>query len=237
MGEWGTVVSEEKKDNKVGVVTITQKRGGRIMVRPKRLTTLVMLSGGIDSIYRLVKLLDETDDDVLVHHIHLVNQEGRHKVEAERVRKIVKWCESKYRKVKYSESGVDHRGFLFFGYDMVTVGFEAGIVSHSFFAAHNRMPDRWMIGACTEEPRWLERWEHVKACLAANCFPQDPPEYFAFPTVTKLEEVRYLPAELVEMAWTCRTPVVVDGEYTECGKCQTCELMIKVRKENREKTA
>ncbi len=227
--------TENNEDN--SVIRITQKRGGRISVRPKRLTTLVMFSGGIDSIYTLVKVLRETDDEVLVHHIHMVNQEGRHKIEAERARKIVKWCEENIREVKYSESGVDHRGFLFFGYDIVTVGFEAGIVCHSYFASQNRMPDRWAIGACSEEPHWMERWTHVKACLAANCFPQEPPKTLRFPIIPKLDEIRYLPAELVEMAWTCRTPVVENGEHTECGKCQTCELMIKVRKENREKSA
>ena len=40
-------------------------------------TTLVMLSGGVDSVYRLVKLLRETDDEVLAHHVHLVNIEQR----------------------------------------------------------------------------------------------------------------------------------------------------------------
>ena len=42
--------------------------GGRC---PK--TMLVMFSGGIDSTHSLVELLRETDDEVLVHHIHLVN--------------------------------------------------------------------------------------------------------------------------------------------------------------------
>lgn len=198
----------------------------------QRLTTLVMLSGGIDSIYSLVKLLEETDDDILVHHIHIVNEEGRHAVEAERVRKIVRWCEKKYRKLSYSESGIDHRGFTFYGYDMVAVGFEAGIVCKSFFKAQQRMPDRWMIGECSEETHWLERWQHVKACLAANCFPETPPEYFAFPIITKLEEIRYLPSELVELAWTCRRPVRrEDGGFDECGNCNTCKLLISVREE------
>ena len=41
------------------------------------MTTLVMFSGGIDSTAMLVKLLTQDADELRVHHVHLVNREGR----------------------------------------------------------------------------------------------------------------------------------------------------------------
>ena len=36
----------------------------------RQVKSLVMWSGGLDSTYSLVRLLGETDDEVLVHHVH-----------------------------------------------------------------------------------------------------------------------------------------------------------------------
>ena len=59
-----------------------------------------MFSSGVDSTYTLVKLLQETDDDIYAHHINMVNMEARHDVERERSRAIITWCNANIRKVK-----------------------------------------------------------------------------------------------------------------------------------------
>jgi 7-cyano-7-deazaguanine synthase in queuosine biosynthesis len=41
------------------------------------MTTLVMFSGGLDSTAMLVRLLEQTADELRVHHIRMVNREGR----------------------------------------------------------------------------------------------------------------------------------------------------------------
>lgn len=184
-----------------------------------------MLSGGIDSAYTLLRLLRESEDTILAHHIHMVNAENRHKVEADSCRRIVEYCNQHHRKVSYSESAVDHRGMLFMGFDMVTVGFEAGIVAHSYFLATKTMPDRWTVGTCLEEGHWMERYEHVQACCAANCFPNEPPEFFTLPLVPKREEMEYLPMDYLALTWTCRRPVWTGSAFVACGTCKTCELM------------
>ncbi len=205
------------------------KRG--IVVSRRRKVTLVMLSGGIDSVYTLVKLLRETDDEILAHHVDLINQEDRFRIEGKRCLEIVKHCREHYRDFSFSQSAVDHRGFRFFGYDMVTVGFEAGIVAHSYLDAKGQPVDRWTVGTCTEEGHWEERFKHVEACVAANCFPEAPPKFFLLPMVTKRAEMDYLGEALVDLCWTCRTPVPTEDGVAECGRCKTCELMIEVRRQ------
>lgn len=192
-------------------------------------TTLLMLSGGIDSTYALHRLLTRTDDSVLAHHVHFVNEEGRHEVEGERCRAIVAWCQENLRAFRYSESLLDHRGLAFFGYDMVGVGFEAGLVSHAHFLSEGRMPDRWTIGTCLEEGHNEARFRHVEACVAANCWPEAPPPFFLPPLVSKRDELLALPQALRDFAWTCRRPVMTEDGPRECGTCKTCRLMAEVR--------
>ena len=210
---------------------------GSLVVSRRPMTTIVMFSGGIDSAYTLVKLLKETTDELLVHHIHFVNAEGRHRIEADRAYRIVAFCEKTYRPFTYTESGLDHRAFTFFGFDMIGVGFEAGLVAHSYRNETGHMPVRWTIGSCAEEARNTTRWPHVLACMAANCFPEAPPAYFGLPIISKVDEIAYLPDDIVDMAWTCRRPVWSNGTAYECGRCKTCKVMAAVRRRKTEEDA
>jgi hypothetical protein len=193
--------------------------------------TVVMFSSGVDSSYTLVKLLTETDDDIYAHHIHMINPEMRHDVEAERARAITTWCNENIRKVRYSESSIDHRGLLWFGFDIMAVGFEAGILAHSFQIARGRRLDRWTIGTCLEEGHDEKRFAHVLNCCAANCYPHDAPEFFLLPLIPKEREMAFLPAAVLDLCWTCRRPVTLpDGGIRECGTCKTCKVMNGIRK-------
>ena len=181
--------------------------------------TLVMFSGGVDSTYVLLKLLCETRDEVFAHHIHLVNYEGRHTVEAQRCRQIVEYCRRSVRAFHYTESAIDHRGFRFFGIDMISVGFEAGLVAHSYLIP------RWTCGISADDQRWEARFRHVEASVAANAFPLAPPEFFLLPRVSKLEEMRYLPPELLAMTWSCRKPIVEGDAFLACARCRACRTL------------
>ncbi|MBL8582116.1 MAG: hypothetical protein JNL61_07825 [Rhizobiaceae bacterium] len=208
------------------------------MGTPRRRATLVMFSAGIDSTYTLVRLLQETDDEIYAHHVHMVNVENRHEVEARRSRAIAEHCMKTIRKFHYSETSIDHRNMRWFGYDIISVGFEAGIVAHSFHMARKRPMDRWTIGTCEEEGHDEERFAHVLAACAANCYPTPPPAFFLLPLIPKAEEIAYLPRPVVELCWTCRRPVAqADGPPAECGTCKTCKLMLKIRAERGTSTA
>ena len=184
--------------------------------------TLVMFSGGIDSTYALHKLLTDTDDEIYAHHVHLVNYEGRHVIEARRCREIVAYCRRTIRPFHYTESTIDHRGFRFFGIDMISVGFEAGLVAHSYHVP------RWTAGISADDQRWEARFRHVEACVAANAFPFAPPEFFLLPQVSKLDEMRALPPELLAMTWSCRKPVVDGDTFLACAQCRACATLARL---------
>ena len=184
-----------------------------------------MLSGGVDSTYTLIKLLKETNHTILVHHIHLVNNEERFEIEAQRVLSIIELCRKLYRPFLYSETLIDHSNMPFFGYDIISVGFEAGIVAHSYETAYKSKVSGWTVGTCSEEGHLKKRFVYAKAACQANCFPKKAPDFFLFPPIPKYEQIQYLPKEIVNHCWTCRRPVQTKQGVKECGRCKTCKLM------------
>ncbi len=186
--------------------------------------TLVMLSGGLDSVYTLWKLLTETDDTVLVHHINFVNFERRYVIEAERCRKIVEYLQKQVREFQYSETTLDRRSQLFAGYDTMACGYEVGIVASSFLLKHNRAVDRWTVGSCLEEGGWSARWRYVEDSVKSSAYPLQAPEFFTLPIVSKQEEIDAVPSELLRLTWACRRPILTEAGYEPCGVCQTCKL-------------
>ena len=108
--------------------------------------SLVMLSGGIDSTYVLARMLREFEDEVVVHHIHCLNDSQRHVAEQRACNQIVAYCRENYRDFAYSETMIDHRRMLSHGIDMIAAGFEAGVVSASYALATNKNIDRWLVG-------------------------------------------------------------------------------------------
>jgi len=202
----------------------------------RKQVTLVMLSGGIDSVYVLQRLLKESDDEIIAHHIHFVNRERRHKAEAIACKRIVSHLRETVRPFHYTESTIDRRRFEAFGMDDMCVGFEVGIVSNSFQINRGYPIDRWTSGTCLEEEleyygsHELERFEHVLNSAAASSYPGQAPRYFQLKIIPKVQQLDYMGTDLVGLCWTCRTPVWNEnGEPSECGTCKTCTLMARLR--------
>ena len=229
-------IEEDAGPGETVTETFETVEGDQVTRRRKRIT-LIMLSGGVDSVYALAKVLKESDDVVLAHHMHLINREGRHKAEALACKKIVEYCKANYRDFFYTESIIDRSRFKAFGMDIITAAFEAGIVVQSYHADTGSLVDRWTCGINAEdfdgwraEDTHLHRRPAMLKAIEANCHPHKPPRFFNLPLRPKAELLRYMGPELTSLCWTCRRPVVQkDGSYLECGECPTCEIMNSIR--------
>lgn len=197
-----------------------------------------MLSGGIDSLYSLHHLLTTTTDDVWVHHVHLVNREGRHRAEARACSDIVAWCRQHLRPFRYTESTVDHAALELSGRDVLWVALEAGLIAQNAWPVAHKHLDRWVLGYCLEESEEVVAGETVSAsnrraiietAVHVTAHPIAPPPLAKLPLIAKHEEVEAMPPALTALAWTCRTPQVFESEFVECGTCKTCQLMETVR--------
>jgi hypothetical protein len=187
--------------------------------------TLLMFSGGLDSTYVLFKLLRDTDDVVVVHHIHLLTNLGRHVPEASSCLKIVDYCRKNIRPFSYSESAIDHRGHRCHGYDLIAAGFEAGMVASSFYAATHKYVDRWTLGVAKDDPMPAARIKHAQNCCSFNCQHRPAPRLFLFPAVGPREEIEYLPRDLFDLTWSCRQPTGIPHDIRPCGKCVPCRRL------------
>jgi len=201
--------------------------------------SLLMFSGGIDSLFSLYQVLHDTDDVLWAHHVNLVNREGRYRAEAEACGNIVAWCTEKLRPFRYTESTIDHSAFEMFGRDVLVVAFEAGIVVQNGHRIFGRGFDRWMLGYCQEEAEEMlpsgvvasstNRRSVIEQCLSASAHPIVPPRLHSQPLIPKQAQIEAMPPELVQLAWTCRQPVWRESTAHECGTCKTCKLMKPIR--------
>lgn len=204
---------------------------------------LIMLSGGVDSVYLLAQTLRETKDTVIAHHIHLVSWKDRHEAEADACRKIVDYCRENYRHFEYSESTVIRNG-SHIGFDVMICAHEAGVAAVDFYQKNGYPLDSWTIGICEEdfEPGMLgaagpSRLKHILATIEASCYPNPPPFYYRPPVIPKARIIGYLGEELTALCWACRTPVRTETGFETCNACKSCRHMNTAHEQIRQNAA
>ena len=86
--------------------------------------TLLNFSGGIDSAYCLYRYLkDDPRETLLVHHLNLINKEGRAPHEKQAVKSILDWCvKNGIANFKYIESAFDYGTLGYLVKDIEIIG-------------------------------------------------------------------------------------------------------------------
>ena len=186
------------------------------------MTTLVMFSGGLDSTAMLAKLLAESADDLHVHHIRMVNREGRDRAEQRAVEAIVAYCRARYRGFRYSESALDFSGLEAIPIDYLSIAFVACQV-----AIDTPGCNRVAVGALAADTDIANRsarqkrvFEEMYACYRARKLGEPRVEWLfpVYPT-PKAELAAALPPELLDLTWSCRRPI--EG-FRPCLVCKAC---------------
>ncbi len=191
-----------------------------------------MFSGGIDSTAMLVKLLTEGTDELRVHHIRMVNKEGRDGAEQRAVEAIVAYCRGRYRPFRTSESALDFRGLEAIPIDYLSIAFVACQV-----AIDTPGCARIALGSLAQDTDIVNRsarqqrvFEEMYACYRARKLGEPRVEWI-FPVYDrpKSEIAAALPAELLELTWSCRRPVPVPGGFRPCQACKACRARADLR--------
>lgn len=192
--------------------------------RKNGVRSLVMFSGGLDSVALLANILKETDHHVHVHHIEIVNKEGRDVAEDIAVEKTLDYIRKNYREFDYSSSRNEFMLGLGGGTDLQLALFTAGRVvtalqgNIDFVFTGHIQPPFWELseGATVfnavfihrrQKPEWLWPFSKINAGF----------------TTRKAHIYASIPQELAELTWSCRTPVSATSIYTPCGKCHACK--------------
>ena len=187
-----------------------------------------MFSGGVDSTAMLVKLLaeprEELRDELRVHHIRMVNREGRDRAESRAVAGIVAYCRAHYRAFRYSESALDFSALEAIPIDYLSIAFVACQV-----AIDTPGCNRIAVGALAADTDIANRsarqqrvFQEMYACYRARKLGEPSVEWI-FPVydVPKSELAAALPHELLDLTWSCRRPV--EG-FLPCGACKACRV-------------
>lgn len=187
-----------------------------------------MFSGGIDSTAMLVKLLaeprEEMRDELRVHHIRMVNREGRDRAEGRAVERIVAYCRAHYRAFRYSESALDFSTLEAIPIDYLSIAFVACQV-----AIDTPRCNRVAVGALAADTDIVNRsarqqrvFQEMYACYRARKLGEPSVEWI-FPVydVPKSELAAALPHELLELTWSCRRPL---QGFQPCGTCKACRV-------------
>lgn len=191
------------------------------------MATLLMFSGGLDSTAALHKLLTGSDDELRVHHIHLVNREARSRAEADAAAAVIAWCREHHRPFQYSESTIEFARLEAIPIDYLSVAFVACQV-----AIDTPGCNRIAAGTLATDPGEIKHRISVKQrevfdSMYAHYRQRKlgvPDMRWIYPVYdfSKAQIVASLPEELRAVAWSCRRPVADGGGYRTCGECKPC---------------
>ncbi|MDW8470067.1 MAG: hypothetical protein RML56_15005 [Burkholderiales bacterium] len=197
------------------------------------MTTLVMLSGGLDSTACLYKLLRETDWPIHAHHIRLMDREGRARAEQHAVEAIVGWCRRHLRPFRYSESALDFSQLEAIPVDWMAIAYVACQVAIDTPGC--RRIAVGILGADLQETRWRasERQRRLFEAMYEYYRARklgEPEVEWIYPVyaLDKAAVAALLPAELRAFAWSCRRPVTTPDGYRACGECRPCRKRAEV---------
>jgi hypothetical protein len=221
------VAIESKYKRPYGVMhdTIQFEEGSQII--------FCMYSGGLDSLGMLYKLLTDTDYmpyQIHVHHIHLMNAENRDKAERKAVDDTLSYFRKnpKYRTFGYSETTIKYPTYnkrlvrdveIIYALGSMVINSNPNI---RHYAAGVTKDDK-SHGSTTQGDRNKAIFDVLCTTGATRIYPIE--EY------TKQEVYDFLPKDLSAMAWSCRTPIYINGAPTQCGKCYPCKRLQEIKRE------
>ena len=183
-----------------------------------------MFSGGIDSTAMLVKLLVESADELRVHHIRMINREQRELAEQRAVEGILAYCRARYRPFRYSESTLEFRALEAIPIDYISIAFVACQVAIDTpgcnrVAVATLAADTDIVARSARQRRVFDE---MYACYRARKLGE-PDMDWIYPVhhTPKAQLAGSLPPELLDLTWSCRTPL--EG-MLPCGSCKACRV-------------
>jgi len=184
-------------------------------------SVFVNLSGGLDSTFAALRLL-EAGEHVTLNHISLRNHQGRHTLEDRAVKRITRWFRDKgLTNFTLLEPTVDFGDVGRMGYrfpDVETAGFMTGVALR---APSRRRIERVAISANGTDPLG-QNPDHVRGVrqrkLAETVAMRPIRWEYPINDVSKTSITRMMPPDLFALCWWCREPRGEDS----CGRCHTC---------------
>lgn len=182
---------------------------------------LVMFSGGQDSAWILDKILtshEYKEYDVEAHHINIRNVERRAVAESVAVENIYKYMDAHYRTFDKSFSDITtparNRQFMF---DSDVINYMAGYLC----SVDPTIKIVAMGVNKTDLEENTQRFERSNKIF--ETFTTNVQKIFPAAETYKEDIFKTLNKELLDLTWSCRTPVYSETDIQSCGKCKSCK--------------
>lgn len=182
---------------------------------------LLMFSGGLDSVGALHLLLTDAKYaafQVHAHHVHINNRERRAPAEKIAVDGILELYRARGYRVDSSETSMTFKTFNgAFPWDTDITKFVSG-----FIASAVPSVQRVAFGATRTDDEDLDTGRIARGNKIYAAFTNTE---LIYPVrhLSKQEILDLLPADVAELAWSCRRPAYRSPDVpTPCGACKTC---------------
>ncbi|NJO61501.1 MAG: hypothetical protein HC836_25590 [Richelia sp. RM2_1_2] len=200
-----------------------------------------MFSGGVDCVAALYILLTDEkyqQHNICVHHIHLENCQNRSLAEKRACGQLIPWFTDSFptRTIIYNESTWSYPFEFTQGcpYDTLIVGAQAanivnGFNYNGFWYQHiDHVANGQTLDDIHNPGANLRMAGREQIYFDMLRFTGARPNYptWLYPTAkyTKQELINMIPADLLRLCWSCRTPI---DNYTACGQCHACVSLYK----------
>jgi 7-cyano-7-deazaguanine synthase in queuosine biosynthesis len=203
----------------------------------EKFDAIIPLSGGIDSAAALFKVLSENPNKkYLVFRIDMVHGTSGNRTtrEAMATEKILNWLE---------ENGHHNFGFRELRIDYSALGmtppvWDSEVVNFAASLVIQAKPEisEFVEGAIQDdylEKGFAERLDKIEKILRLHTgkSAEELEIYFPLKDKSKVEVMRMLPKELLNLTWSCRYPKIVSPwEFGRCHECPQCGVIDKAIK-------
>lgn len=184
-----------------------------------------MLSGGLDSLGTLYKVLTEdaySNYTVHIHHINIYNIENRFAAEKTAVTNILSTLNDLEFYYEYSESSITIPAYNnHFMFDTDALNFFAG-----YICSVNPDIEIVAMGMTASDDNLIasDRLNRANNLLSAFV---NVKKIYPVLNMTKKQIYALLPEQLKTKFWSCRQPVYTMNTAIYCGVCKTCQQLQK----------
>ncbi len=199
-------------------------------------TTVLMLSGGLDSTTCLFRLLEETDDDVHTFYVNLENNDRKVWCEKEAISQIQ---DIKSREFTHHKGSTLHiRGTTAHGIQPFIWMMSSALMLNSIEGKRKRLCIGYTSGdTATDDIENIKaHWKYMWNWLGKG---RMPPLYLPITNRTKAQSMDYLRRlehkkgiEIVKHLWTCENPERFHGPngsgYRACKTCEPCKRGLEI---------
>lgn len=195
--------------------------------------SMVLVSGGMDSVALLYAMLQHTDHDIHAHHVQVVNKEHRYAAEWEALQKCLTHLRTYCRPFEFSASKYEMMvgEARWVGPDASLVAFMASRANMAMGSPNDAIWTAHLRGPMFE---YMDMGAIFGACHTSQ--RRKPVLLMPFLNFLKFNLYASMPPELAVLTWSCRHPRYdANGQAQRCGHCHACAARERVLNEERKR--